>query len=101
MSHPRVILEEPVLVGDSVQFLAHVRDFAGNMSDPSSGGFIVYDSALAVVANLEHIKDSTGNYHADWQCPMGQGIGFYYIEYFGVMEGKVHRRRAQFRVVFA
>lgn len=101
MPHTSVILDEVAVVGDAVEFLAHVRDFAGNLTDPSSAGFIVTDANKAVIANLTATKESVGQYKTLWQIPPIQAAGEYHIEFFGVFATDTHRLRRKFSIVYA
>ncbi len=97
-----VFLDVATFVGDTTRFLATVRDFAGNLSDPTSAGFIVYDQLKTVVASLSAVKDSTGQYHTDWPIPMNQVPGWYIVEFFGQFSPTdINRTRARFQIIFA
>ena len=109
MAHANIILDEPAIRGDTTRFIAHVRTFAGNLTDVVTGGFIVYDdleNVVAIITGADLIRDALGQYHGAWQVPAAQPNGRYIVEFFGQVSADdppdaFNRERAYFLVQFA
>jgi uncharacterized protein YfaS (alpha-2-macroglobulin family) len=97
-----IVLSQAALTGDSVRFLATIRDFSGNLTDPVSTGCAITNiDGSVTVATLAPVRDSAGQWHADWQVPSNQALGDYVVDFFGTLGTQTHHARARFKVQYA
>ena len=86
--------------GETVICLATVKDSEGTLSDPSTSFeiTIINPEGIEVIADVAMLKDSTGEYHYDYNSSLSNSVGTYTAVYTATDGTRVSIAKHEFKV---